>query len=148
MVRDELITSRGELRESKEELCAANGELCDKVTLLDGARREASEVVNSAELLNKECRGLRGDLHQQITLIAQRDKVIGRLRDQASAQWASGWLAFQQKAADAYPGLDFNFDLPSDEEAEESFSANYSQEPSTLAEAHSPSSLSVPPTDA
>ena len=95
MVRDELITSMGELRESKEELRAANGELRDKVALLDGARREASEAVNSVERLNEECRGLRGDLHQQITLVAQRDEVIGRLRDQASAQWASGWLAFQ-----------------------------------------------------
>ena len=64
MVRDELITSRGELRESKEELRAANGELSDKVALLDGARREASEAVISAERLNEEYRGLRGDLHQ------------------------------------------------------------------------------------
>ena len=148
MVRGELITSRGELRESKEELRAANGELCDKVTLLDGARREASEAVNSAERLNEECRGLRGDLHQQITLVAQRDEIIGRLRDQANAQWASGWLTFQQKAANVYPGLDFNFDLPSDEEAEESFSANYSQGPGTPTEAQSPFSPSVPPADA
>ena len=95
MVRDELLTSRGELRESKEELRAAHGELCDKVALLDGARHEASEAVNLIERLDEECRGLRGDLHQQITLIAHRDEVIGRLRDQASAQWASGWLAFQ-----------------------------------------------------
>ena len=47
-----------------------------------------------------------------------------------------------------YPGLDFDFDLPSDEEAEESFFENYSQEPGTPAEAHSPSSPSVPPADA
>ena len=107
MVRDKLITSRGELRESQEELRAANGDLRDKVgqldaarreasearALLDVARREASEVVTLAERLNEECRGLHGDLHQQITLVAQRDKVIGRLRDQASAQWASGWLS-------------------------------------------------------
>ena len=126
MVRDELIISRGELQESKEELRAANDELRDKVALLDGARREASEVVISTERLNEECRGLRGDFHQQIDLVTQRDEVIGRLRKQASIQWASGWLAFQQKAADMYPSLDFNFDLPSDEEAEESFSANYS----------------------
>ena len=85
MVRDEFITSRCELWDSKEELRAANGELRDKVALLDGARREASEAVNSAERLNEECRGLRGDLHQQITLVAQRDEVIRRLRDQASA---------------------------------------------------------------
>ena len=81
-------------------------------------------------------------------MVAQRDEVIGRLRDQASAQWASRWLAFQQKAANVYPGLDFNFDLPSDEEAKEYFSANYSQEPSTPAEAHSLSSSFVPSADA
>ena len=38
--------------------------------------------MNSAERLTEECRGLRGDLHQQINLVAQRDEVIGRLRDQ------------------------------------------------------------------
>ena len=64
MVRDELITTQGELRKSKEELRAANDELRDKIVLLDGVRREASEVVNSAERLIEECRGLRGDLHQ------------------------------------------------------------------------------------
>ena len=94
MVRDELLTSQGELMESKEELRAAKDELRDKTTLLDGPRREVFEVVNSAERLTEECRGLRGDLHQQINLVAQRDEVIRRLRDQASTQWASGWLAF------------------------------------------------------
>ena len=84
MVRDELLTSRGELQESKEELRAANDELRDKIALLNGASREASEAVNSAERLTEECRGLRGDLHKQITLVAHRDEVIGRLRDQAS----------------------------------------------------------------
>ena len=148
VVRDELVTSWGELRESKEELRVANDELRAKVALLDGARREASKVVVLAERLSEECRGLRGDLHQQISLVTQRDEVIGKLREQASVQWASGWLAFQLKATNAYSGLDFNFDLPSDEEAEESFSANYSQEPGTPAEADSPSSPSVPPADA
>ena len=81
-------------------------------------------------------------------MVAQRDEVIGRLRDQASTQWASGWPAFQQRAANDYPGLDFNFDLPSDEEAKESLSADYSEEPGTPAEAHSPSSPSAPPSDA
>ena len=92
MVRDELITSQGELRESKEELRGVNDELRGKISLLDGARREASEALNSVERLTEECRGLRGDLHQKITLVAQRDEVIGRLRDQASTQWASRWL--------------------------------------------------------
>ena len=107
-VREELISSRGELRESQEELRAVNGELGDKLAQLDAARRkafearallevarrEASEAVSLAERLKEECYGLHGDLHQQITLVAQRDEVIGRLRDQSSAQWASGWLAF------------------------------------------------------
>ena len=162
MVRDELITSRGKLRESREKLRAANGNLINMITqlevarheasegraLLEVARREASEAVNSVERVNEECRGPRGDLLQHVTLVAHRDEVIGKLRDQASAQWASRWLTFQQKAVHVYPDLDFNFNLPSDEEAEESFSANYSQELGTPAEGHSPSSSSVPPADA
>ena len=148
MVRDELVTSRGELRESKEDLCAANDKLRAKVVLLDGAHREASKAVVLEERLSEECRRLRGDLHQQISLVMQRDEVIRKLREQASVQWASGWLAFQQKATNAYSGLDLNFDLPSGEEADESFSANYSQELGTLAESDSPSSPSVPPADA
>ena len=149
MVRDELLTSQGELRESKEELRAAKDELRDKTTLLDGARREArSEAVNSVERLTEECRGLRGDLHQQVTLVSQRDEVIGRLRDEACTQWVSRWLAFQRKDANAHPCLDFNFDIPSDEEAEDSLSADYSRESDTPAEAHSPSSPSAPPSDA
>ena len=83
--RDELISSRSELRESREELRAANDELQNKVMLLDSARREASEATNSVKRLDEECGGLRGDLHQQITLVAQRDEIIGRLREQASA---------------------------------------------------------------
>ena len=86
-----------------------------------------------AERLNEECRGLRADLYQRVSLATQRDEVIRQLRDQAGAQWAAGWLAFQRKAVHAYSDLDFNFDLPSDEEAEESFSTNYSQEPGTPA---------------
>ena len=148
MVRDELLTSQGELRESKEELRAIKDDLRDKTALLDGARREASEAVSSAERLTKECRGLLGDLHQQVTLVAQRDEVIGRLRAEACTQWVSGWLAFQKKAVNAYPGLDFNFDLPSDEEDEGSLSADYSGEPGTPVEVHSPSSPSAPPSDA
>ena len=126
---------------------AAKDELRDKTTLLDGARHEASEAISSAEYLTEECRGLRGDLHQQVTLVAQRDEVIGRLRDEACTQWASRWLAFQRKAANVYPGLDFNFDIPSDEEAEESLSADYSGEPDTPTKAYSPSSPSAPSSD-
>ena len=99
------------------------------------------------ERLTKECHGLRGDLHRQETLFVQRDEVIGRLKDEACTQWAFRWLTFHRKAANAYPGLDFNFNIPSDEEAEESLSADHSREPDTPAEAHSPSSPSAPSPD-
>ena len=69
-VRDELVTSRSELRESKEDLRAANDKLRVKVGLLDGIRHEASEAANSAKRLDEECGGLRGDLHQKITLVS------------------------------------------------------------------------------
>ena len=148
MVRDELLTTQGELRESKEELRAIKDDLCDKTALLDGARREASEVVSWAKRLTEDFRGLRGDLHQQVTLVAQRDEVIGRLRAEACTQWVFRWLAFQKKTVNAYSSLDFNFDLPSDEEDEGSLFADYSGEPGTLVEVHSPSSPSAPPSDA
>ena len=66
-----------------------NDELRAKVVLLDGARREASKAVVLAERLIEERRRLRGDLHQQISLVKQRDEVIGKSREQASVQWAS-----------------------------------------------------------
>ena len=114
---------------------------------MDGARREASEAASSIERLTEECHGLRGDLQRQETLVVQRDGAIASLRDEACTQWASGWLAFQRKAANAYPGLDLNFDIPRDEEAEESFSADCSGDPSTPADARSPSSPSAPSSD-
>ena len=112
LVREELITSRGEQRDLQAELRAVNGDLNDKETqleaarseaskgkvLLETARRESSEAVNLSGRLSKECRGLHTDLHQQVNMVAQRDEVIRQLRDQASAQWPSGWLAFQRKA--------------------------------------------------
>ena len=75
-------------------------------------------------------------------MVVQRDEVIRQLRDQAGAQWASWWLAFQRKAIHAYSNLDFNFDLLSNEEAEESSDTNYSQEPGAPIEAPSHSSSS------
>ena len=147
MVRDELFTSQSELRGSREELRAAREELRNKTALLNGACREASEAISSVERLIEDFHGLQGDLHGQETLVVQRDKVIARLRDEGCTQWASGWLSFQRKAANAYPSLDFNFDIPSDKEAEESLSVDYSKEPDTPAEAHSPSSPSAPSFD-
>ena len=145
MVRD--VTSQSNLRGSKEELHAARDELRNKTTLLDGARRKASKAISSVERLTEECHRLRGDLHRQETLVVQRDEFIRRLRDEAYTQWASRWLAFQRKAANVYQGLDFNFDLPIDEEAEESLSVDHSRGPDTPVEAHSPSLPSAPSSD-
>ena len=156
LVREELITSRGEQRDLQTELRAVTCDLNDKEKQLEIARREASEgkvlletacresfeAINLSGRLSEECRGLRTDLHQQVSMVAQRDEVIRQLRDQVGAQWASGWLAFQRKAIHAYSDLDFNFDLPSDEKAEESSDTNYSQEPGTPTEAPSHSSSS------
>ena len=43
---------------------AARDELRNKTTLLDRARHEASEAINSMERLTEEYHGLRGDLHR------------------------------------------------------------------------------------
>ena len=144
VVRDELQSSQNELRVTRVELRAARDELCNKAALLDGARCEASEAVSSIERLTEECHGLRVDLQRQETLVVQRDGAIASMRDEACTQWAFGWLAFQKKAANSYPGLDLHFDIPSDEEVEESFSVECSGEQNTPAEVRSPSSLSTP----
>ena len=153
LVREELITSRGEQRDLQAELRAVTGglnemekqleiarrEVLEGKVLLETARHESSEAVNLSGRLSEECRGLRTELHQRDSMVAQRDEVIKQLPDQAGAQWASRWLAFQRKAIHAYSNLDFNFDLPSDEEAEES---SDSRESGTLAGVPSHSSSS------
>ena len=115
----------------------------NKAVLLDLACCKASEAESSIELLTDECHALRGDLQRQEVLLVQRDGAIASLRDEACTQWAAGWLAFQRRAANAYLGLDLNFDIPSDEEAEQSFSADCSREPAAPVEARSPSSPST-----
>ena len=156
LVREELITSRGEQRDLQAKLRAVTSDLNDKEkqleiarreasegkVLFETARRESSEAVNLSRRLSEECSGLHAYLHQQVSMVAQRDEVIRQMRDRAGAQWASGWLAFQRKAVHEYSDLDFNFDLPSNEEAEESSGANYSQERDTpdVAPSHSSSS--------
>ena len=93
-VREELQSSQNELRVTQVELRAARDELRNKATLLDGARREASEAVSSIKHLIEECHGLRGDLQRHEILVVQNDGVIASLKDEACTQWASGWLAF------------------------------------------------------
>ena len=96
--------------------------MCTKAGALDQAHREASEAKSSVERLAKECSTFSGDLQRQEAMIRQRDGVIAELRDEACTLWASGWLAFQHRAAKAFSGLDFNLQVPDEEEAEVSFS--------------------------
>ena len=118
VVREEMQTARNEQRVVRGELQAIRDELRNKAVLLDRAYCEVSKAEISIERLTDECRALRGDLQRQEVLLVQRDEAIASLRDDAYTQWATGWLAFQRRAANAYPCLDLNFDIPSDEEAE------------------------------
>ena len=136
----ELRAVTGGLDEIEKQLELARREILEGKVLLETARHESFEAVNLSGRLSEECRGLRVELHQRDDMVAQRDEVIRQLRDQSGAQWASGWLAFQQKAIRTYSDLDFDFDVPSDGEAEESFGTNESPEPSAQAEAPSRSS--------
>ena len=106
----------------KEEFQATREELCTKPAALDRALREASEAESSVERLAEECNALRGDLQRQEAMVSQRDGVIVELRDEACTLWASGWLTFRRRAVKAFPCLDFNFQVPDEEEAKESIS--------------------------
>ena len=55
-------------------------------------------------------------------MVGHRDVVIEELRDEAYTLWTSGWLAFRRRATKVFPSLDFNFQVPNEEEAEESIS--------------------------
>ena len=76
------------------------------------------------ERLTEECHGLREDLQRQEALVSQKEGVIVELRDEAYTLWTSGWLAFRRKAAKVFLGLDFNFQVPVEEETKESDSDN------------------------
>ena len=136
--KEGLRVAKDELRVVKEELQAARVELCTKEAALDRARREASKAESFVERLIEESNALHGDFQRQEALISQRDGVIVELRDEACTLWASGWLAFQRRATKVFPGLDFNFQVPDEEEAEESVSRDevdpgmYSDTPSSV----------------
>ena len=44
--------------------------------LLEAASHESSEAVDLSGRLSEECRGLRIDLHQQVSMVTQRDEII------------------------------------------------------------------------
>ena len=78
--------------------------------------------MSSVERLTEECHRFREDLQRQEALVSQKEEVIAELRDMACTLWASGWLAFRRKAVKVFLGLDFNFQVPTDGEAKESYS--------------------------
>ena len=87
-------------------------------------------------------------------MVSHRDGAIAELRNEACTLWASGWLAFRRRAAKAFLGLDFNFQVSDEEEAEESVSKDeadpgvFSDTPSSVplpGEAKVPAEASSPP---
>ena len=120
VAEDEPQAVRDELQVARDELHVVRDELRLKATTLSRVSQEASKAVSSVERLTEECHGLYGDLQRQEALVSQKEWVIAELRDEACTLWASGWLAFWCKAAKVFPGLDFNFQVPAEGEAEES----------------------------
>ena len=53
-------------------------------------------------------------------MVSQKEGVIVELRDEACTLWASGWFAFRCKASKVFPGLSFNFPVPTEDEVGES----------------------------
>ena len=109
-----------ELRLDRDELQAFKGDLWAKMAVLERARQEALEAGNSAERLTEEL-DRRINLARQEALASRRGEVIAKLRDEASTQWASGWLPFQLRASRTFPNLEFNIKF-SDKEVEGSAS--------------------------
>ena len=113
--------SEDELRLAKEELHVVMGDLWAKIAALKRARQKALEAGNSVERLMEELSRFQMDLARQETLASQRGEVIAKLKDEASTQWASEWLAFQRQASRDFSDLEFNIQL-FDEEVEGSAS--------------------------
>ena len=53
-------------------------------------------------------------------MVAQKERVIAELRDEACTLWAYGWLSFRCKASKVFPGLRFDFPVPAEDEMGES----------------------------
>ena len=105
---------------ARDELHMVRDEMCINTTTLSRVSQEAFRAVSSMEHLTEECHGLRGDLQRQEALVSQKERVIAEFRDKAYTLWAFGWLAFHRKATKVFPGLDFNFQVHAEGEAEES----------------------------
>ena len=120
VAEDKLRAVGDELQVVRDELHVVRDKLHIKATTLSRVSQEASEAVSSVERLTEECHGLRKYLQKQEALVNQKEGVITELRDKACNLWASGLLPFQRKATKVFLGLDFNFQVPTEGEAEES----------------------------
>ena len=116
----ELRVAEDKLRAVRDELHMIRDKLHIKATTLSRVSQEASEAVSSVERLTEECHGLHEYLQRQEALVNQKEGVVTELRDEAYTLWASGWLPFQHKATKIFLGLDFNFQVPTEGEVEES----------------------------
>ena len=67
--------------------------------------------------------------------------MIVELRDEAYTLWASRWLAFRRKASKVFSGLDFNFQVPTEREAEE---FDFDDEVDLMALSNAPSFVPLP----
>ena len=112
-----------------------------KAVTLSWVSQEASEAVSSVERLTEECRRLHRDLQRQEALVSQKELVIAELRDEACTLWASGWLAFRRKATMVFLGLDFNFQVPTEGEAEEFY---FDDEADPMVLSNAPNSIPLP----
>ena len=82
---------------------------------LERARPKALEAGNSVECLTEELGRLQMDLVRQEAVASRRGEVIPKLKDEACTQWASEWLAFQRRASQSFPDLEFNIQLSNEE---------------------------------
>ena len=99
---------------------AVKDELHLKTTTLSQVFQEISEAESTMGCLTDEYRELRDDLQRQQALVAQKKGVIAELRDEVCTLWASGWLSFGRKGSKVFPGLRFNFPIPTEDEMGES----------------------------
>ena len=53
-------------------------------------------------------------------MVAQKERVIAELRDEACTLWAYGWLSFRCKASKVFPGLCFDFPVLAEDKMGES----------------------------
>ena len=126
---------------NKEELQAVRDELRLKTTALNRVFQEVSKADSTVGSLNDECQGLHDDLKRQQDLVAQKERVITELREEACTLWAFGWLSFRRKASKVFLGLHFDFPVLVEDEMGE---FEYDGEDDLGVSSASPSSTFLP----